>query len=252
MLQYYLPPEIISKCDKSSLDESSKDHLFDIIRHVLCHKDIDLNKVNEIHVKNNQYFFGVMNAENNNIDIVVPINLTYDSGTKLWSTNMNMYLVNDIFLIKYIPIKFTDDQLIYILNHEANHYINGDLSFPNVIPRLGFSLTTNLVVLGLIYYFLGSIYVASALLYNHLYCIYSRNVEKRADLQLGSLEDKKECAKNFWKHVDDAKGEYPKSFTFVRKILSKLKMLYYDYIVGNTHPTLSERIEYFKCFSTAH
>ena len=93
--QYFLPPRFEFKC-KKNIDDVTRYKLCEIMSHVLCHKDVDFSQIKQVNVDQNQYLFGVIPGfKSDEINLIVPKNLSYNPDTKLWKSDFNNYLIRD-------------------------------------------------------------------------------------------------------------------------------------------------------------
>jgi len=242
--KYFIPSEFKFQCIEINDEIANK--LRNVMCNVMCHKDISFDNIKTVIVNQNQYMFGVYQNpfKSDELNLIVPRNISYDNNTKLWTIKYKSYLYQDYILLAYYDLVLNDKQLTYILNHESNHYINKDTGFPYYIFGTIYKLTTNPIVLLMSYYF-GTIYMPlSCVVYNHLFAYNHKSIEKKADLEFGTLDPSiRVAAADIWEYYSKIKIQY---YTFIHKILYDIKDYYDTFICGDTHPSCKERTEYLR------
>ncbi len=239
-IDFILFPEIT--CDLiNNIELETIQQLLFITRYVigLHGRRLDHSQIDEVILKNNDPingFFGVENR-NNKIIINIPPNIKYHSDLKEWDSPFD-------FLSGTIKrdIKMTNDEIIFVMCHEMNHYLNNDVNGISWCFRIAYGLSANYLTLAILGYY-APIYLIPSIGFNHAMAYQSRLIEKRADLQTLPLRhDMHNHAISFFEKMTVAFDQEEDS-TLV-DIFMQCRQFFNQYIFGHTHPRLAERISY--------
>jgi len=250
MVNYMFPPNIEFD-DEIRINFITRTKLKDVLIQALFLNNLTVDKLNRIIVRPSKLFN--IRIIDDILNIGVPSSLCYDTVPIENSSEIEEFFWCEDNYEKYGiriitgSLHITRKQLLFVLCHELNHYLNGDLSKLKSILFVLFCITTNIFTLLLLCYFVVfvcNLHVSFTLIFiiwNHMYTMMARRQEQKADIDSFCLMDgMNEEAVLLWKQFKKRKYQNNLYAKFLGGTLNWYKKIVY----GRTHPTFDERIAY--------
>ena len=180
----------------------------------------------------------MVDSSKNELTVYVPIDLKFVDN--MWTCTQSSSAMG-MSTCTY-DIKMTTDELKFVIAHELNHYLNGDMTGLATIRNVYYGFSTNPILLMLLSRYSLKI-VGGMIVGNHLLSYYYQSIEKRADLSaIKFAPELKDAGKLFFENQLASKPRG--TFSTFTKFLNKSIYYVYCFIGGRTHPTNEQRINY--------